>query len=83
MRPLVAHCHCGLGTLYAQTGQREQARTALATAMSALPGHGHDLLAAPDGGGAGAGGRTMTLRKGHRATPCDTYAQICQETGKE
>ena len=62
MRPLVAHCHCGLGTLYAQTGQREQARTALATAR-ARPGHGHDLLAAPGGGGAGAGGTTMTLRK--------------------
>jgi tetratricopeptide (TPR) repeat protein len=32
MRPLQAHCHRGLGTLYATTGQREQARTALATA---------------------------------------------------
>ena len=29
MRPLQAHCHRGLGTLYATTGQREQARTAL------------------------------------------------------
>src|SRR5439155_5303656 len=26
MRPLVAHCHRGLATLYAATGQREQAR---------------------------------------------------------
>ena len=34
MRPLVAHCHRGLGTLYAATGQREQARTALATAIA-------------------------------------------------
>ncbi len=33
MRPLVAHCHLGLGTLYAATGQREQARAALSTAM--------------------------------------------------
>ncbi len=33
MRPLVAHCHRGLGTLYAATGQREQAGTALATAI--------------------------------------------------
>jgi class 3 adenylate cyclase/tetratricopeptide (TPR) repeat protein len=32
MRPLVAHCHLGLGRLYHQTSQREQARTALATA---------------------------------------------------
>jgi tetratricopeptide (TPR) repeat protein len=33
MRPLVAHCHLGLGTLYATTGQREQARTELWTAI--------------------------------------------------
>jgi hypothetical protein len=29
MRPLQAHCHPGLGTLYATTGRQEQARTAL------------------------------------------------------
>jgi hypothetical protein len=33
MRPLVAHCHWGLGTLYAATGQREQARAALSMAV--------------------------------------------------
>ena len=33
MRPLQAHCHLGLGTLYSQTGQVEQARTALAAAI--------------------------------------------------
>ena len=33
MRPLQAHCHRGLGTLYAATGQREQARTELAAAI--------------------------------------------------
>jgi tetratricopeptide (TPR) repeat protein len=33
MRPLVAHCHLGLGTLYAATGQREPARAELSTAM--------------------------------------------------
>jgi tetratricopeptide (TPR) repeat protein len=33
MRPLQAHCHLGLGTLYARSGQREQARAALATAI--------------------------------------------------
>ena len=33
MRPLVAHCHRGLGTLYAMLGQRAQARTALTTAI--------------------------------------------------
>jgi uncharacterized protein HemY len=34
MRPLQAHCHQGLGTLYATTGQWEQTRTALATAIA-------------------------------------------------
>jgi tetratricopeptide (TPR) repeat protein len=38
MRPLQAHCHCGLGTLYAKTGQREQARTALSTAIEMYRG---------------------------------------------
>jgi hypothetical protein len=33
MRPLQAHCHRGLGTLYTTTGQREQARTELSTAI--------------------------------------------------
>jgi tetratricopeptide (TPR) repeat protein len=33
MRPLQAHCHRGLGTLYAAIGQREQARAELATAV--------------------------------------------------
>jgi tetratricopeptide (TPR) repeat protein len=33
MRPLQAHCHHGLGTLYAKTGQAEQARAALSAAL--------------------------------------------------
>ena len=33
MRPLQAHCHRSLGTLYATTGQRQQARTALSMAI--------------------------------------------------
>ena len=40
MRPLQAHCHRGLGTLYATTGQREQARTALSTAIEMYRGDG-------------------------------------------
>ena len=32
MRPLQAHCHCGLGTLYCHTSQTEQARAELTTA---------------------------------------------------
>jgi tetratricopeptide (TPR) repeat protein len=34
MRPLQAHCHRGLGALYAATGQREQARSELTTAIA-------------------------------------------------
>ena len=33
MRPLQAHCHLGLGTLYARTGQQEQARAELSAAI--------------------------------------------------
>jgi tetratricopeptide (TPR) repeat protein len=34
MRPLQAHCHRGLGTLYAKLGLREQARPALSAAIA-------------------------------------------------
>jgi len=34
MRPLQAHCHLSLGTLYGTTDQREQARTALSAAIA-------------------------------------------------
>ena len=34
MRPLMAHCHLGLGRLYLKTAQREQAHTALSTAVA-------------------------------------------------
>jgi hypothetical protein len=34
MRPLVAHCHLGLGKLLARTGKREQAREYLTTATT-------------------------------------------------
>jgi hypothetical protein len=33
MRPLLAHCHRGLGTLYAATGQRQPARAELSAAI--------------------------------------------------
>jgi tetratricopeptide (TPR) repeat protein len=33
MRPLMAHCHRGLGTLYSTIGQRQQARAELSTAI--------------------------------------------------
>jgi hypothetical protein len=34
MRPLVAHCHLGLGKLYQRTGNREEAREHLTTATT-------------------------------------------------
>ena len=34
MRPLVAHCHLGLGKLYRRTGKREQASEHLTTATT-------------------------------------------------
>jgi tetratricopeptide (TPR) repeat protein len=34
MRPLVAHCHRGLGLLYCQSGRGEQARAALSAAIA-------------------------------------------------
>jgi tetratricopeptide (TPR) repeat protein len=33
MRPLVAHCHLGIGQLYATSGRRAEARAALSTAI--------------------------------------------------
>ena len=38
MRPLQAHCHRGLGMLYVTLGQREQAHTALTTAIEMYRG---------------------------------------------
>jgi len=34
MRPLQAHCHGGLGTLYTKIGRPEQARAALSAAIA-------------------------------------------------
>ncbi len=62
MRPLQAYCHHSLGKLYATIGRR-----------AAVPRHGHDLLAAPGGGGAGAGGHVIRIGEGHAATPCSTW----------
>jgi tetratricopeptide (TPR) repeat protein len=60
IRPLQAHCYHGLGTLYAKTGQAEQARAALSAAIDPLPRHGHDVLVASGRSSAGDGGWCMT-----------------------
>jgi class 3 adenylate cyclase/tetratricopeptide (TPR) repeat protein len=36
MRPLIAHCHVGLGKLYGRTGNRQQAEEHLTTAMAMM-----------------------------------------------
>ena len=56
MRPLVAHCHLGLGRLYGQTGRGEPGPRDPVCRHRPVPRHGDDLLAAAGGGGAGAGG---------------------------
>ena len=38
MRPLLAHCHLGLGTLYAKIDRQKQARTVLSTAIEIYRG---------------------------------------------
>ena len=52
MRPLQAHCHLGLGTLYARTGQRQQAHAELSTAIDLY--RVLDMTSCPPRGGAGA-----------------------------
>ena len=54
MRPLVAHCHLGLGKLYRRTGKREQAAGAPHHRDDDVPRDGHALLAGAGGGGDGA-----------------------------
>jgi tetratricopeptide (TPR) repeat protein len=36
MRPLVAHCHLGLGKLFRRTGRADEARTQLSTAIEMI-----------------------------------------------
>jgi len=40
MRPLIAHCHLGLGKLFHRTDQREQAQVHLTTATTMYRGMG-------------------------------------------
>jgi hypothetical protein len=49
MRPLVAHCHLGLGKLYRRTGKDEQANEHLTTATT-MYRDGHAVLAGAGGG---------------------------------
>ncbi len=53
MRPLVAHCHLGLGKLFRRTGKRDQAQRASHHRDDDVPRDGHDVLAGAGGGGDG------------------------------
>ena len=77
MRPLVAHCHLGLGRLYHQTGRGEQARAALTAAIDLyramemtfwLP-QAEAALAQVEGQ---CDGLRCRPRTGHRASPART-----------
>ncbi len=59
MRPLQAHCHHGLGTLYATMGQRGAGPCRIVYRDRAVPCHGDDLLAAPSRNSAGGGRRSL------------------------
>ena len=56
MRPLQAHCHRGLGTLYAQMGPARAGARRTVHRHRAVPCYGDDVLATPGGGGLAAGG---------------------------
>ena len=75
MRPLVAHCRAGLGTLYAQTGHREQARVGTRRGHRTVPGHGDDVLAPADGGRAGAG--ALRMKDGITVESRDNMMYLC------
>ncbi len=62
MRPLVAHCHLGLGKLYRRTGQRERRSDHLTTATTMYREMGMTLLAGAGGGGHWAAAWGLTLR---------------------
>ena len=51
MRPLVAHCHLGLGKLYRRTGERREGPRAPHHRDDDVPRDGHALLAGAGGGG--------------------------------
>ena len=74
MRPLQAHCHLGLGTLYTRTGQREQARAELSTAMVLYRAMDMHFWLPQAGSRTGTDGRGRTSAREGRQTPLDPCA---------
>ena len=54
LRPLVAHCHFGLGKLHAKTGQREEVREHVTTATTLYRAMDMQFWLGEGGDGAGA-----------------------------
>ena len=79
MRPLVAHCHLGLGKLYRRTGNRAKAAGAPHHRDDDVPRDGHALLAGAGGGGVGWS-RAMT-RVERRAFLVGTLALLAAPFG--
>ena len=76
MRPLQAHCHLGLGTLYTTTGQRQQARAELSTAVEMYRAMAMTLWLPQAEGALAQIGKVETL------SACgEPLAQICGGTG--
>jgi tetratricopeptide (TPR) repeat protein len=59
MRPLLAHCHLGLGTLYARHGRQEEACLALSDAIAFYRAMEMTFWLPPAEAGAGAGGQPL------------------------
>ena len=74
MRPLVAHCHLGLGKLYRRTGQREEAQRAPHHRDDDVPRDGHAVLAGAGGSGTEGTGviRSVTRRSFLAASLADS-----------
>ena len=67
MRPLVAHCHLGLGQLYRKTGKRQEAEHHLDHRRDDVPRDGHAILA-------GVGGADLIERGPARRIPAPSAA---------
>ncbi len=73
MRPLLAHCHHGLGTLYATTRPAGAGPCRTVHRHRAVPRHGDDLLAAPGGGYVSPNRRSRANREGLTQPPDVSY----------
>ena len=63
MRPLVAHCHLGLGTLYAEVGRQDEARAELSTAIDLYRAMEMTFWLPQAEASTGTGGRTMIMEE--------------------